>query len=77
MGRDDVSLGATTNLDHSGCGAAIDIAVAWFTENKLTCPRPIVPHLRTMFDLSAIDACAVLREAALHQRRHRHRPGAA
>lgn len=85
MGRDDVSPGATTSLDHPGCGVAIDAAVAWFIENELTCPRPIIPQLRKMFDLSAVDACAVLREAALssaqagHGRRGMkwHRPGAA
>ncbi|TGQ15917.1 hypothetical protein [Mesorhizobium sp. M00.F.Ca.ET.217.01.1.1] len=50
---------AIPTLDHA------NEAALWFTENRGTCPRPIIPHLRRVFNLSPLEACAALRMANL------------
>jgi hypothetical protein len=35
----------------------------WYAENRANCPRPIVPALRRMFDLSALEAVEAIRVA--------------
>lgn len=46
-------------------GVAIDEAVAWLAATPPAArPRPIVPHLRKMFGLSAAGACAALSAAS-------------
>jgi hypothetical protein len=38
-------------------------AAHWYAENRGNCPRPIVPTLRAMFGLSALEAVQAIREA--------------
>ncbi len=35
----------------------------WYAENRRSCPRPIVPALRSMFGLSALEAVEAIRFA--------------
>jgi hypothetical protein len=35
----------------------------WYAENRETCPRPVVPALRSIFGLSALEAVKAIREA--------------
>jgi hypothetical protein len=50
------------NSYHSGEPAAT-IAGRWYRENRDTCPRPVVPALRSMFGLTALQAVHAIREA--------------
>ena len=43
----------------------IDEAVHHYHENRDSFPRPIIPHLRRMFDLTPIEAVQVIREAQI------------
>lgn len=38
-------------------------AARWYAEKSETCPRPVVPALRSMFGLSALQAVQAIREA--------------
>ncbi|MHA6642987.1 hypothetical protein ACX3P1_09925 [Mesorhizobium sp. A623] len=35
----------------------------WYAENRENCPQPIIPTLRRMFDLSALEAVQAIRVA--------------
>ncbi|TGP50412.1 hypothetical protein EN873_24915 [bacterium M00.F.Ca.ET.230.01.1.1] len=52
--------------DHSAPGH-LEPAIAWYRENHLTCERPLIPALRRRFNLSALEACQVMRLANLAQ----------
>jgi len=43
---------------------AVSVAARWYGEHRDECPRPIVPALRSMFGLSAKQACEALAEAS-------------
>ncbi|RWG07362.1 MAG: hypothetical protein EOQ55_12525 [Mesorhizobium sp.] len=53
-------------LCHQDAGH-LEEAVAWFTENQLTCERPHIPALRRRFGISPLEAVTVLRLANLRQ----------
>ena len=54
-------IGGTTGLDHSGCGAAIDAAVAWLRETQREARRgAAIPQLRERFGLSPAEACQAI-----------------
>jgi hypothetical protein len=44
-------------------GPAATRAGLWYAENRENCPRPVVPALRLMFDLSALEAVQAIRVA--------------
>lgn len=50
------------NFYHESGPAAIR-AGRWYAENRYTCPRPVVPALRRMFGLSALEAVQAIRVA--------------
>jgi hypothetical protein len=50
------------NSYHSASGAATR-AGCWYAENRDACPRPIIPALRCMFGLSALEAVQAIRVA--------------
>ncbi|MCB1463142.1 MAG: hypothetical protein KDJ90_12115, partial [Nitratireductor sp.] len=50
------------NFYHGQTDAAT-LAARWYAENRETCPRPIVPTLRTMFGLSSAEAVWAVMEA--------------
>ncbi len=50
------------NSYHGGASAATR-AGHWYAEKHESCPRPIVPALRHMFDLSALEAVQAIRVA--------------
>jgi hypothetical protein len=50
------------NTYHDGASAATR-AGQWYAENRDTCPRPIVPTLRAMFGLSALEAVQAIQFA--------------
>ena len=52
-------------LDHANDNTLVEEAAVWFTENRGACPRPIIPHLRRVFNLSPLQACEALRMANL------------
>ncbi|MER8539145.1 hypothetical protein NKH17_06725 [Mesorhizobium sp. M1334] len=56
-----------TSAYHNGASAAT-CAARWLAENRDNCPRPIVPVLRAMFSLSALEAVQAIREANAVQR---------
>lgn len=51
---------ATTDHVHD---ERVQLAAAWFRENRDQCPRPIVQHLRELFGLSTREACWAIAEA--------------
>ncbi|ESX95873.1 hypothetical protein [Mesorhizobium sp. LNJC405B00] len=57
----------TTDHEHS---AAIEEAAAWLrSDNRDRIGRPIIPHLKQTFGLTAAEAIEAIREANLrHQR---------
>ncbi|TSE03751.1 hypothetical protein C1D09_025340 [Mesorhizobium intechi] len=59
----DLPIGGTTGLCHQS-SAAIELAAAWYRLNASSCEHPIIPALRARFGLTALQAIAVLREAA-------------
>ena len=42
---------------------AVSLAADWYRENRHTCPRPVVRHLRTIFPISTKEACEAIAEA--------------
>ena len=58
-----VAIGGSTGLDHEST-AAIDEAARWLavTPRHARGDRPIVPLLRDMFGLSAMQTCEAIRE---------------
>ncbi|MCG7504072.1 hypothetical protein [Mesorhizobium retamae] len=50
------------NSYHSVLNAATRAGL-WYAENRDTCPRPVVPTLRRMFGLSALEAVQAIRVA--------------
>jgi hypothetical protein len=62
-----IPVGGSTGCDHQD-NPAIDEAVIWLAAQK-EAPHPVVPSLRARFNLSTLDACIALREAAEMRRR--------
>jgi hypothetical protein len=50
------------NSYHDGASAAMRAGL-WYAENRQNCPHPIIPVLRRMFSLSALEAVQALRIA--------------
>ncbi|MDN5928722.1 MAG: hypothetical protein L0I29_16765 [Hyphomicrobiales bacterium] len=50
------------NCYHNATDAATR-AGRWYAENRADCPRPIIPALRRMFGLSALEAVQAIRVA--------------
>lgn len=63
----DLPIGGTTGLSHEHTGT-IEEAAAWLASQPMW-PSPIVPALNAIFGLSAVDACAAIREARLQHGR--------
>ncbi|RWC29267.1 MAG: hypothetical protein EOS27_16580 [Mesorhizobium sp.] len=49
--------------DYHSDGSAATCAARWYAENRGNCPHPVVPTLRAMFSLSALEAVQAIREA--------------
>jgi hypothetical protein len=61
-------IGGTTGLSH-GHSAAVDQAAEWLAAlQDHDRPRPIVPLLRQLFGLTALEAVEAIREAAARGR---------
>lgn len=43
--------------------SAATLAARWYTENRAGCPHPVIPTLRSMFGLSALEAVQAIRIA--------------
>ncbi|MCT8999623.1 hypothetical protein [Chelativorans intermedius] len=50
------------NSYHDGASAAMR-AAQWYAENRDNCPRPIVPTLKRMFGVSALEAVQAIQTA--------------
>lgn len=50
------------NSYHNATAAATRAGL-WYAENRENCPKPIIPALRRMFDLSALEAVQAIRVA--------------
>ncbi|MBB4277252.1 hypothetical protein GGE12_005055 [Rhizobium mongolense] len=55
-----------TGLCHEA-SEQITVAATWYRQHREECPRPIVPHLRQTFGLSALEACEAIAEANRRQ----------
>lgn len=58
-----VPIGGTTGICHSP-SASVDQAVESYRSHRLELERPIIPGLRRRFGLTAVEAVAVIQEAA-------------
>jgi len=57
-----VPVGGTTGLCHE-TSAVIDVAAQWYAANRQACQRPVIPVLKRMFGLSALEAILAIRAA--------------
>jgi hypothetical protein len=53
----------SSNCSYHGGAKVATHAGRWYAENRDTCPRPIIPALRRMFGLSALEAVQAIRVA--------------
>ena len=65
----DVPTGGTTGLSHEHSAALDEAAVFLSAVPPAERPRPLVPALREMFGLTALECCEAIRES--HHRRLR------
>ncbi|WP_348626498.1 hypothetical protein [Mesorhizobium sp. LNJC384A00] len=56
---------AIPTLDHQTDAGRTEEAADWFAANRLACPKPIIPTIRRLFGLSALEACQAIRTANL------------
>jgi hypothetical protein len=61
-GSEYESTSIAGNGYHNGADAATRAGL-WYAENRENCPRPIVPALKRMFGLSALEAVQAIRVA--------------
>ncbi|TIQ67028.1 MAG: hypothetical protein E5X41_06060 [Mesorhizobium sp.] len=54
---------ADAKLAYHNAASAATCAARWYAENRGNCPHPVVPTLRAMFALSALEAVQAIREA--------------
>jgi hypothetical protein len=61
--RSEKHSGAFKENCYHNASPAATRAGHWYAENRENCPRPVVPALRRMFDLSALEAVQAIRVA--------------